>query len=88
MAKVSRHTHWVPLYWRRRAHTEAVQAEFLSLFPLQVALVFQEVAAVLLLPYICLITLPRSADSIAHFLRSVRSAVPLPAPAVMCTVVG
>ena len=36
MMRVALHTHWVPLYWRARAHTREVRAEFQALFPLQV----------------------------------------------------
>lgn len=73
MMKVCLHTHWVPLYWRSRAHSAEVRCEFQSLFQLQLAIIGQEFGSLLLLPYICFVSLPRSADDIAKFLRNVRS---------------
>lgn len=72
MTKVALHTHWVPLYWRGRAHTASVRADFQGLFQLQVAIAAQELASVLLLPYLCAVALPRCADDVAKFLREVR----------------
>jgi autophagy-related protein 9 len=72
MANVCLHTHWVPLYWRGRAHTASVRADFQGLFQLQAILVGQELLSVVLLPWICAVTLPRCADDVAKFLREVR----------------
>jgi hypothetical protein len=73
MMKVCLHTHWVPLYWRSRAHSAEVRCEFQSLFQLHLAIIGQEFGSLLLLPYICFVSLPRSADDIAKFLRNVCS---------------
>lgn len=72
MMKVCLHTHWVPLYWRARAHTAEVRADFQALFQLQLSLLAQELASVLMLPWLCAVALPRSADDVAKFLRNVR----------------
>lgn len=78
MAKVARKTHWMPLYWRRRAHTAEVRGEFQALYQYQLALALEELISVILLPWICWVALPRSADDIAAFLRDVREPSPLP----------
>jgi autophagy-related protein 9 len=84
MAKVCLHTHWVPLYWRGRAHTASVRSDFQGLFQLQAVLVAQELLSVVLLPWICAVTLPRCADDIAKFLRDVRTSTPLKRPTLFC----
>lgn len=82
MAAVALHTHWVPQYWRGNAHTRAVRDEFQGLFQLQLALFAEEAASVLLLPWLCGVSLARSAPDIAAFLHRVRfsRAVPCTTP--------
>lgn len=74
MAAVALHTHWVPQYWRGNAHTRAVRDEFQGLFQLQLVLFAEEAASVLLLPWLCGVSLARSAPDIAAFLHRVRFA--------------
>ena len=70
MRVVLAHTHWVPPYWRGRAHSAAVRAEFGSLFQYQVMLFAEEALSVLLLPWLCLL-LARSSHDITSFLHKV-----------------
>jgi autophagy-related protein 9 len=73
MQAVCMHTHWVPLYWRRRAHTLEVRDEFQSLYQYQLVLFLEEVVSVLALPWLCGVSLPRSSGDIALFLQRVCS---------------
>jgi Autophagy protein ATG9 len=50
-----------------------VRADFQSLFSLRAALILQELASLLLLPWLCAVELPRCADDVAKFLRNVRA---------------
>ena len=76
MAAVALHTHWVPAYWRGNAHTRSVRTEFQGLFQLRLVLFAEEAASVLLLPWICGVSLPRCASDISRFLHRVRPAHP------------
>lgn len=74
MMEVVKLTHWIPRHWRGRAHTREVQEDFQGLFQYQVVLWLEEVASILLMPYVLWVSLPASANGIAKFLREVRPA--------------
>ena len=71
MREVRAHTHWVPPYWRGKAHSAEVRSEFSGLFQYQVLLFFEEALSVVLLPWLCLL-LSRSSHDIVSFLHKVR----------------
>jgi autophagy-related protein 9 len=71
MNEIVAHTHWVPSYWRGKAHTSEVRSEFSGLYQYQVVLYLEEVLSVVLLPWICIL-LSQSSHEIISFLHKVR----------------
>ncbi|XP_075264030.1 uncharacterized protein LOC142355895 [Convolutriloba macropyga] len=69
MAKVVRHTHYLPRHWRGRAHTREVQEQFEGFFCFKALLFIEELASVFLTPFVLAFSLPRSAVAISEFIR-------------------
>eukprot|EP00798_Chlamydomonas_sp_ICE-L_P001264 gene1264-32612_t len=69
MYEVVKYTHYMPRHWRGRAHTSEVQAAFNALFKPKVLLFFEEMASVILTPFMLYFSLPACAEEIAEFLR-------------------
>lgn len=77
MREVAAYTHWVPAYWRGKAHSSEVKSEFSGLFQYQVVLYFEEALSVVLLPWLCIL-LARSSRDIVSFLHKVCYVLLLP----------
>uniref|UniRef100_A0A061R0H4 Autophagy-related protein 9 n=2 Tax=Tetraselmis sp. GSL018 TaxID=582737 RepID=A0A061R0H4_9CHLO len=69
MAKVVRHTHFMPRHWRGRAHTREVQEQFEGLFCFKAILFVEELASVFLAPYVLGVSLARCSEAITSFIR-------------------
>ncbi|KAG2498771.1 hypothetical protein HYH03_003510 [Edaphochlamys debaryana] len=67
LADVVSYTHYLPRHWRGRAHTAEVQAAFLSLFRLKLALFAEEILSLLTTPLLLATSLPACADGIVEF---------------------
>ncbi|WIA21708.1 hypothetical protein OEZ85_000874 [Tetradesmus obliquus] len=67
MAQLVLHTHHLPRHWRGRAHSAEVQQAVSSMFGFKLALFLEELASVLLTPFILAYSLPRCAGAILQF---------------------
>eukprot|EP00775_Hariotina_reticulata_P004154 gene4154-4402_t len=63
MAELVLHTHYLPRHWRGRAHSSEVQQAMNSLFTYKVLLFLEELASVVLTPFILAYSLPRCAGA-------------------------
>lgn len=61
MMDVVAHTHYLPRHWRGRAHTREVQQQFQQLFQYKSVLFVEEVASVVLTPFVLAFSMPASA---------------------------
>lgn len=61
MAELVAHTHHLPRHWRGRAHTAEVQEAVSGLFQLKLLLFLEELASVLVTPFILGCSLPKCA---------------------------
>ena len=61
MMDVVAHTHYLPRHWRGRAHTREVQEQFQQLFQYKSVLFLEEVASVVLTPFVLAFSMPASA---------------------------
>ena len=57
------HTHYLPRHWRGRAHTREVQADFEGLFQFKAVLFLEEMASILLTPFVLYFSLPQCAGA-------------------------
>ncbi|KAF5834472.1 autophagy-related protein 9 [Dunaliella salina] len=64
MQDVVAHTHHLPRQWRGRAHTLEVQQAFNQLFQYKVLLFLEELASVILTPFMLFYTLPQCAGKL------------------------
>ncbi|KAF2402268.1 APG9-domain-containing protein [Trichodelitschia bisporula] len=62
-------THYYPESWQKRLHTDEVRQEFSTLYQLKIILFLQELASVILTPFVFLISLPRCAEALIDFIR-------------------
>ncbi len=72
MMEVVAHTHYLPRHWRGRAHTREVQQQFQGLFQYKAMLFLEEVASVVLTPFVLAFSMPASAGVfgvVAHIVR-------------------
>eukprot|EP00164_Ancoracysta_twista_P002022 GFYU01002665.1.p1 GENE.GFYU01002665.1~~GFYU01002665.1.p1 ORF type:complete len:689 (-),score=208.18 GFYU01002665.1:60-2126(-) len=70
MKKLYLHTHYMPKHWRGKCHTEEVRKEFSQLFVLKPWIFLQEIAGVILTPFILWFTLPMCVDDILAFIKN------------------
>lgn len=69
MLETFAHTHYLPRHWRGRAHTREVQSQFQTLFQFKAFLFLEEMASILLTPFILYFSLPKSANAITNFVQ-------------------
>jgi autophagy-related protein 9 len=69
MLEVVRYTHYLPDIWRSHLHSKAVHDEFGKLFQMKVVTFTQELASVVLTPFILWHSLPPCAPAIVDFFR-------------------
>ncbi|CAR28755.1 ZYRO0F11264p [Zygosaccharomyces rouxii] len=63
------YTHYLPVEWEGRYHTEEVKNEFCKLYNLKIIILLRELASLIMTPFILWFSLPRSADRIVEFFR-------------------
>lgn len=63
MAELVLHTHYLPRHWRGRAHSAEVQQAVSSMFTFKVLLFAEELASVVLTPFILAFSLPNCAGA-------------------------
>ena len=61
--QVVAHTHYLPRHWRGRAHTREVQTDFEGLFQFKALLFGEEMASILLTPFVLYFSLPQCAGA-------------------------
>ncbi|KAI8977112.1 autophagy protein Apg9-domain-containing protein [Mycotypha africana] len=69
LRKVVEHTHYLPVDWKHKLHTDEVRGEFCKMFDYKVGIFLQELLSVIVSPLILWISLPKSADQIIDFFR-------------------
>ncbi|EIW60231.1 APG9-domain-containing protein [Trametes versicolor FP-101664 SS1] len=69
MSEVVQYTHYMPDEWRGLLHSKKVHAEFGTLFQMKVLVFAQELASVLLTPFVLWYSLPTCAPAIVDFFR-------------------
>ncbi|KAH9852710.1 APG9-domain-containing protein [Lenzites betulinus] len=69
MSEVVQYTHYMPDEWRGLLHSKKVHAEFGQLFQMKVFVFAQELASVLLTPFVLWYSLPPCAPAIVDFFR-------------------
>ncbi|EIE20298.1 APG9-domain-containing protein [Coccomyxa subellipsoidea C-169] len=76
LLEVVAHTHWLPRHWRGRAHTQEVQQQFQELFQFKALLFLEEMASIVLTPFVLYFSLPKCAPAILAFVRDFSVHVP------------
>ncbi|KAK9479261.1 autophagy protein Apg9-domain-containing protein [Lipomyces japonicus] len=66
---VAEFTHYLPPEWKGKLHTDEVKNEFTNFYSLKIVLLIQEMASIILTPFVLWFSLPKSADSIVEFFR-------------------
>jgi autophagy-related protein 9 len=68
MRDVIKYTHYSPKKWYNREHTDTVYKEFTLLFDYKIKLWLIELWNVIILPYTCIVILPKKFDKIVAFM--------------------
>ncbi|KAJ8899506.1 hypothetical protein K2173_018480 [Erythroxylum novogranatense] len=68
MSMVVQHTHYMPKHWRGKENTETVRMEFEILFQYTGRMLLEEMASVLLTPYLLMFVVPKRLDDILKFI--------------------
>ncbi|KAI8915897.1 autophagy protein Apg9-domain-containing protein [Gorgonomyces haynaldii] len=68
MTRVVEQTHYLPLEWKDKFHTNQVRDQFSALFPQRLVLMIQEWISCLYLPYLLYYRWPEQAGSVLEFL--------------------
>ncbi|OWB66710.1 hypothetical protein B5S30_g2054 [[Candida] boidinii] len=66
---VAQFTHYLPIEWEGKYHTEEVKNEFCSLYNLRIVLILKEILSLVFLPYILYFRLPNNSSKIIDFFR-------------------
>ncbi|KAL0047089.1 hypothetical protein WJX82_006349 [Trebouxia sp. C0006] len=69
LLEVVAHTHYLPRQWRGRAHTREVHDNFQALFPFKASLFMEEMASIVLTPFVLYFSLPYCTHAILDFVR-------------------
>jgi len=69
MEDLVQYTHYLPKSWKGNAHTIEVLNEFTQLFEFKIVIFFVELLSVLFAPFILLVSLSNSAESVIAFFR-------------------
>ncbi|WWD18817.1 hypothetical protein CI109_103272 [Kwoniella shandongensis] len=69
LREVVRWTHYLPVEWRGKLHSQKVHQEFGTLFALKINIFFTELLSVILTPFILFFSLPPCAGAIIDFFR-------------------
>ncbi|KAK8858925.1 hypothetical protein IAR55_003156 [Kwoniella newhampshirensis] len=69
LREVVRWTHYLPVEWREKLHSQKVHQEFGTLFALKINVFFTELLSVILTPSILFFSLPPCAGAIIDFVR-------------------
>ncbi|KAF3335190.1 autophagy-related protein 9-like protein [Carex littledalei] len=67
MTLVVRETHYMPKRWRGKENTEPVRKEFESLFLYTGMMLLEEMASILITPYLLIFDIPKRVDDILRF---------------------
>ncbi|WOL15401.1 Peptidase S28 [Canna indica] len=68
MSLVVQHTHYMPKRWRGRENTDAVRAEFETLFQYTGMMLLEEMASIFITPYLLMFVVPKRVDDILRFI--------------------
>lgn len=66
---VAQFTHYLPIEWEGKYHTEEVKNEFCSIYNLRIVLILKEILSLVFLPYILYFRLPNNSSKIIDFFR-------------------
>lgn len=62
-------THYCPSSWQGRLHSDEVRQEFSSLYQMKIMIFLEEVASVILVPFVFMFSLPKCAEQVVDFFR-------------------
>jgi autophagy-related protein 9 len=62
-------THYCPVSWKNRLHTDEVRQEFTSLYQVKIVSFLEEILSMVLTPYILITRLPKCSERIVDFFR-------------------
>lgn len=66
---VAQFTHYLPIEWEGKYHTEEVKNDFCSIYNLRIVLILKEILSLVFLPYILYFRLPNNSSKIIDFFR-------------------
>ncbi|KAK9473173.1 autophagy protein Apg9-domain-containing protein [Dipodascopsis tothii] len=66
---VAEFTHYLPPEWHGKLHTDEVKLEFCKFYSLKIVILFQEIASIILTPFVLWFSLPNSCERIVDFFR-------------------
>jgi autophagy-related protein 9 len=69
LRNVIEYTHYMPNHWQGRLHSDEVKKEFATLYQLKIAIFLEEVASIIITPFILWFSLPKCSDQIIDFFR-------------------
>jgi autophagy-related protein 9 len=69
LGHVIEYTHYCPSSWEHRLNTDEVRQEFAALYKLETIMFLEELASVILTPWVFFFCLPNSAEQIVDFFR-------------------
>lgn len=69
LTHVMEYTHYSPKTWESRLHTDEVRQEFSVLYKLELLLFLEELASVVLAPFVLMVSLPPCAGNVIDFFR-------------------
>jgi autophagy-related protein 9 len=62
-------THYCPVSWRNRLHSDEVRVEFSALYQIKLVLWLEELASIILAPFVFIFSLPNCAEQLVDFFR-------------------
>ncbi|KQJ89792.1 autophagy-related protein 9 isoform X3 [Brachypodium distachyon] len=68
MSFVVQQTHYMPKRWRRKESSELVRSEFETLFQYTITMLLEEMASILITPYLLIFVVPKRVDDILLFI--------------------
>lgn len=69
LSNVTEYTHYLPVHWRGRLHSDDVRAEFALLYQMKVVIFLEEILSIIFTPFILWFSLPKCSDRLVDFFR-------------------
>ena len=66
---VTEYTHYLPVHWRGRLHSDEVRREFAFLYQMKIVIFLEEILSIIITPFILWFSLPKCSDRLVDFFR-------------------